>query len=302
MLDNMKAFRMVVECRGFRAAAAAMKLSPAMISRRIERLEREVNVLLLKRNSRTIALTTAGKRLYKLCISILNEYELCLRDVKSLSAEVCGDLKVGIPHSINNLHIIPHLWQFFDKFPNVRLETVTGNHCMELFSHGFDLALQCGPLPDSNLYYTLIGYWHKHTCLSTAYSQRHGIPPHPNDLHNHTCLMHFDNHRRSWEYVFDGEIREIRPLTTIRASSSLDLYQMVQYGLGISYLPGFTISEGIKTGEVITVFDELMPPPLPMYVVYINPHPSPKEQAFINFIRSLNLTEPALASSEDLTK
>ncbi|EIE2751142.1 LysR family transcriptional regulator, partial [Salmonella enterica subsp. diarizonae serovar 48:i:z] len=42
MLENMKAFRMVVECQGFRAAAIAMKLSPAMVSRRIEKLEFEV--------------------------------------------------------------------------------------------------------------------------------------------------------------------------------------------------------------------------------------------------------------------
>lgn len=82
-----------------------------------------------------------------------------MRDVKSFNAEVSGCLKVGIPHSINHLHIIPNLRQFFEQYPQLRLETVTGNHCMELFSHGFDLALQCGPLPDSNLYYSLLGYW-----------------------------------------------------------------------------------------------------------------------------------------------
>ena len=60
MLENMKAFRMVVECQGFRAAAIAMKLSPAMISRRIEKLECEVNAQLIKRNSRRISLTSAG--------------------------------------------------------------------------------------------------------------------------------------------------------------------------------------------------------------------------------------------------
>lgn len=297
MLENMKAFRMVVECQGFRAAAIAMKLSPAMISRRIEKLEFEVNTQLIKRNSRRISLTAAGEQFYQRCLLIIDEYESCLRDVKSLSNVVSGNLKVGIPHSISHLHIIPSLKAFLERYPDLKLDIVTGNHCMELFSHGFDLALQCGPLPDSNLYYSLIGYWRKHTCLSRSYAQQHGMPSHPDELHKHVCLLHFDNHRRSWKFMIDNECTEIRPHYISRVSNSLDLCNMVHQGLGICYLPDFTIKAGIESGEIITVLDEFMPPPLPMYVVHINPRPSPKEQAFIDFIRTLNLaTAPDPAS------
>ncbi len=290
MLENMKAFRMVVECQGFRAAALAMKLSPGMVSRRIEKLEFELKIQLFKRNSRKVLLTTAGERFYQRCVIVIDEYESCLRDVKSLNDDISGCLKVGIPHSINHLHIIPNLKRFYATYPNIQLEIVTGNHCMELFSHGYDLAIQCGPLPDSNLYYSLLGYWRKHTCLSPDYAAQHGIPAHPDELHHHACLLHFDNHRRSWKYIIDNEVTEIRAHCISRVNNSLDLCQMVKNGLGISYLPDFTLSEEIKSGEIITVLDEYMPPPLPMYVVYINPQPSPREQAFINFVRSLNLT------------
>lgn len=143
MLENMKAFRMVVECQGFRAAAIAMKLSPAMVSRRIEKLESEVNTQLIKRNSRRISLTAAGEQFYQRCLLIIDEYESCLRDVKSLSNVVSGNLKVGIPHSISHLHIIPSLKAFLERYPDLKLDIVTGNHCMELFSHGFDLAAHC---------------------------------------------------------------------------------------------------------------------------------------------------------------
>lgn len=98
MLENMKAFRMVVECQGFSAAAIAMKLSPAMVSRRIEKLEFEVNTQLIKRNSRRISLTAAGEQFYQRCLLIIDEYESCLRDVKSLSNAVSGNLKTGYRH------------------------------------------------------------------------------------------------------------------------------------------------------------------------------------------------------------
>ncbi|NIG88094.1 MAG: LysR family transcriptional regulator [Serratia symbiotica] len=292
-MEYMKAFRMVVECQGFRAAAIAMKISPAMVSRRIEKLEHELKIPLFKRNSRKVLLTTAGGQLYQRCVSIIDDYESCMRDVKSFNAEVGGCLKVGIPHSINHLHIIPNLRQFFEQYPQLRLETVTGNHCMELFSHGFDLALQCGPRPDSNLYYSLLGYWRKHACVAPDYVRRYGLPGHPDELQSHTCLFHFDNHCRSWKFMIEGELKEVRLSCTSRVSNSLDLYQMVKNGLGIVYLPDFTVRDGINSGKIVSVLDEFMPPPLPMYVVHVNPKPSPKEQAFIDFIRTLNLATVA---------
>jgi len=63
-MEYMKAFRMVVECQGFRAAAIAMKISPAMGSRRIEKLENKLKIPLFKRNSRKVLLTIAGEQLY----------------------------------------------------------------------------------------------------------------------------------------------------------------------------------------------------------------------------------------------
>lgn len=285
----MKAFRMVVDCQGFRAAATQMKLSPSLISRRILLLETEVNIQLIKRNSRQILLTPAGERFYKHCVSIIDEYELSLHDIRNLNNDVSGNLKVGIPHSISNLHIIPKLHEFQEQHPNLNLEIITGNHCLELFSHGYDLAIHCGPLPDCNLYFTLLGYWRKYTCASKRYVKKFGVPNHPSELSNHKCLQHFDNHTRTWNYMIEGKSVNIKIPSIVRVNNSLDLYQMVLNDQGISYLPDFTVKKSLMDGDIISLLDEFMPQPLPMYIVHINPHPSLKEKAFIDFIKSLNL-------------
>lgn len=297
MLDNIKAFQMVVECQGFRSAAREMKLSPAMVSRRVEQLEFHLKAQLIKRNSRQIALTPAGERFYRHSVQIISQYEFSLRDVKSLNDELSGTLKVGIPHSINHLHVIPQLHQFRQNYPQLQLEIVTGNHHMQLFSHGFDLALHCGPLPDCNLYYSLLGHWRKHTCLSPEYARQNGVPTHPGQLHQHRCLLHVDNHRRSWNYRIDGISTDICLEPAARINNSLDLCQMVRHGEGISYLPHFTLKPWLDAGEILSVLDNWMPAPLPMYIVYVNPQPSLKEKAFIDFIRSLDLGLVPLASS-----
>lgn len=291
MIDSMKAFRMVVEKGGFRAAASELDISPGMVSRHINKLEFQLKTQLIKRNTRSITLTDSGSLFFQHSVDILNAYDQCLHQVTSVGTNVSGNLKVGIPHSISQLHIIPALDKFYESQPDITLDIISGNHSLELFSHSYDLALHCGPLPDSNLYYTLLGYWGKHTCISPGYAHKHGIPSHPSELKNHNCLLHFDNRAKSWKYVIDRAITEISVSGDARINNSLDLYQMALNDLGVIYLPDFTVCNALSENQLMSILDDYMPPPLPMYVVHINPVPSKKEQIFIDFLKELPLAQ-----------
>jgi DNA-binding transcriptional LysR family regulator len=289
MIDSMKVFCMVVKKKGFRAAASELGMSPAMVSRHVTKLEFELKTSLLKRNTRSLTLTGSGLSFYKSCGKIVNLYDQCMHQVSSDNKAVSGNLKVGIPHSISQLHVIPALKQFHTDYPDITLDIISGNHSLELFSHGYDLALHCGPLPDSALYYTLIGYWRKYTVASPEYLENHGTPQHPDNLDSHQCLAHFDNRARTWQYILDKENVDVPVFGQTRINNSLDLCHMALGGLGIAYLPDFTVGDMLTSGKLVSVLDSYMPPPLPMYVVHINPKPSKREQVFIDFIKTLSL-------------
>lgn len=289
MIDSMKVFCMVVDKNGFRAAANELDISPAMVTRHISKLEHQLKTSLLKRNTRSITLTDSGRVFYSRCGEILSLYDQCLNQVSGDNNTLSGNLKIGIPHSISQLHVIPALESFYLSSPNITLDIIAGNHSLELFSHGYDLALHCGPMPDSTLYYTLIGYWEKHTVASPNYLQRHGTPLHPDELKEHNCLLHFDNQSRAWKYMLEGENRDVPVFGQTRINNSLDLYRLAQEGLGIAYLPDFTVSEALNNQSLVSILDAYMPPPLPMYIVHINPKPSKREQVFIDFIKRLFL-------------
>ncbi|MCE0496107.1 LysR family transcriptional regulator [Vibrio salinus] len=298
MIDSMKVFCMVVKKNGFRAAASELDISPAMVSRHINKLEYQLKTSLLKRNTRSITLTVSGQMFFDHCGNILSLYDQCLNQISGENNTLSGNLKVGVPHSISQLHVIPALEQFYRSHPNLTLDIIAGNHSLELFSHGYDLALHCGPLPDSTLYYTLIGYWGKHTVASQAYLDQHGTPQHPDDLHKHNCLLHFDNQSKAWRYTIDRKEVDMPVFGQTRINNSLDLYQMALNGLGIAYLPDFTVGQAIEDRKLVNVLTEYMPPPLPMFVVHINPRPSKREQVFIDFIKQLSLAKCPVPGSK----
>lgn len=291
MLEKMKSFIMVVEKKGFRIASNELNISPGMVSKRIEKLEQELNIKLFKRNQRTITLTDDGEVFYNKCKKILNDLESCIRETRNNNKDINGVLKIGIPHAINHIHVLPNISKLLGAHHELKFEIVTGNHGQEIFSHDFDLAIQAGNLPDSNLHSTLIGYWYKKTCLSKEYALKYGIPKNPNDLIEHQCLIHYHNKKRSWRFKINNEIEDITPPCNISVSNSLDLLKMTVSGFGISYLPDFIVEQEIKSGKLISTLDDFMPPPLPMYVLFANKHPTSKEKIFIDFLKEIKITK-----------
>ncbi|MZI96117.1 LysR family transcriptional regulator [Vibrio sp. CAIM 722] len=291
MIESMKVFCRVVEYNGFRAAANELDISPAMVSRHISKLEHTLKSPLLKRNTRSIALTDSGNAFYQRCKQVINMYEQCLHQASNDNQALNGHLKIGIPHSINQRYVIPSLKQFYEHYPDISLDIVVGNHSLELFSHGYDLALHCGALPDSELYYSLVGYWKKRTVASPQYLETHGIPQQPEDLEHHSCLLHFDNRQRTWIYQEHNKPFAIPVYGETRVNNSLDLTELAIAGHGLAYLPDFTVKNALESGRLISVLDQYMPAPLPMYIVHVNAQPSKREQAFIDFIKALSITE-----------
>ena len=67
-LDRFDTFKAVVEAGSLTAAADLLGQTRAVVSFNIKRLEAELGVTLLTRNTRRLALTEAGERFYVHCL------------------------------------------------------------------------------------------------------------------------------------------------------------------------------------------------------------------------------------------
>ena len=78
-LDRFDTFKAVVEAGSLTAAADPLGQTRAVVSFNLKRLEDELGVTLLTRNTRQLALTDAGERFYRRCMRTLDEARLADR-------------------------------------------------------------------------------------------------------------------------------------------------------------------------------------------------------------------------------
>ena len=72
---DMEIFARVVAAGSMSAAGREMGLSPAVVSKRLRRLEDRLGTRLLQRTTRQLALTEAGQGYYKRVVAILASIE-----------------------------------------------------------------------------------------------------------------------------------------------------------------------------------------------------------------------------------
>ncbi len=259
-----------------------------MVTRRVARLEKSLDTRLLHRTTRLVSLTEPGQVFYTQVRDLLEALESSKKAVKSFMQEVTGTLKVGLPASISYLHLTPNLHHFTQKFSQLKIQIVHGNHLLDLLRDGFDLVIHCSSLPDSNFYYQQLGDWRKIICASPDYLKKFARPKVPEDLAEHHCLDHYDNFQRTWKFNINNKLKSIAINSKILANSSMDLKNLAVLGHGIAYLPSFTVYKELKSGQLISLLEDFQPPKISMFAVYpSHQYLSKKAKVFLDFLKKL---------------
>ncbi|WP_370978883.1 LysR family transcriptional regulator [Agaribacterium sp. ZY112] len=120
--DSLSAFVAVAHSKSFSLAAQQLFLTQPAISKRIARLEEQLNHRLFDRLGRDLHLTDAGRLLLPRAEAILLELRETERSVKELSGEIVGSLKIATSHHVGLHHLPPILRDFSAKHGNVNLQ------------------------------------------------------------------------------------------------------------------------------------------------------------------------------------
>lgn len=94
-LNDLYAFRALVEYGNFRVAAESICLSQSALSRRIEKLEAALGNRLFDRTTRRVALTLYGQNFAERSAQLLDSVESMLADVDKASEERTGLIAVA---------------------------------------------------------------------------------------------------------------------------------------------------------------------------------------------------------------
>lgn len=124
---RLKIFKTVADVRSISKAAQMLFISQPTVTLQIKKLENYLGVTLFKRSKNSIELTEEGKLLYKHAQNILNEYSYLEEDLKELKVSTKNILTVGTSSTIGDFLLPKIIPQFYQLYPNVRLNLFVGN-------------------------------------------------------------------------------------------------------------------------------------------------------------------------------
>jgi len=124
---RLKAFCLVVEMRSFSKAAKAKFITQSAMSHLIKNLEDEIGVRLLVRRGKSVVPTSAGRILYDHAKRILAAYGVMEREMHHVMGTIKGVLSIGAS-STAATYLLPQVFYDFSRtYPEVSLNLSVSN-------------------------------------------------------------------------------------------------------------------------------------------------------------------------------
>lgn len=271
-------FACVVEHKSFTAAADALGLSKATVSKAVTRLEIQVGAPLFHRTSRRLALTDSGSKLVEHAKAILAEGQAAEEAARDEASEPAGLVRIAVPMSFGLRDVGPVIADFLCLYRQISVDMHLSDAKVDLIGEGFDIGLRIASLPDSSLRARMLRDVKTHIVAAPAYLERMGTPHHPAELGEHDCLRYsLLTTPELWRFTNSkGEEAAVRPHGRMRANNSDVMLHSLRSGHGIAVVPDFIIEEDLASGAVVKILNDWQPPTVALHLVTppgtIRPH------------------------------
>ena len=122
-LRQLKYFVEVGRLGSFSLASKSLFITQSTISQQIQKLEEELGVELLTRDTRHVLLSDYGEQFYPCAVQVLEEARAGAERIKDVKALKVGTLSVGATYSFGPL-LKQTVLDFYRKYPRIRLNLV----------------------------------------------------------------------------------------------------------------------------------------------------------------------------------
>ncbi len=287
---EIEAFVLAMEHGSLAAAALQAGITPVMMGRRLDALERRLGTQLVHRSTRALALTEHGANFLDECRSLLAQWERAESEVSAQRHSAHGHLVVSAPAAFGRLHVAPHASSFLARHPGVRLSFNLTDRVVDLVREGYELGIRIGGVIDPNYVAVRLARNQRVVCATPEYLRRHGTPRTLDDLRRHQCLA-FNlqgGQQRGWYFQQDGKPVTVRVEGRLDCNDGELLHRWVREGLGLGWRSTWEIQADLRSGALVTVLDDYALDAYDILAVYPQQrHPPAKLRCFIEHLRGV---------------
>ncbi len=286
----MQAFLRVVDSGSFTAAAEALGMPKATLTRGVQELEAHLRTQLLNRTTRRVGVTPDGALYYERASRLLAELDEVEGSLTQQGRAPHGRLRVDMPGAIARLFIIPALPDFYARYPDIQLELGVGDRPVDLVAERVDCVLRGGEIHDPNLVARRIGEFELIVCASPGYLAQYGRPEHPAQLNearfpalrylsSRTGQLMPDTLRRGDEEV------QITGHPRLSMNDGDAYMSAAMAGLGAFTGARFVVEPMLERGELVQLFPDWTMDAIPLHIAFPpNRHISTRLRVFVDWV------------------
>ena len=255
-LPTIKQLQYLVALRRFGhfgKAADACFVTQSTLSAGLRELETLLGVTLVERTRRVVRFTALGEKIAKKAIAVLRETEELAEMARAQGRPLHGELRMGVIPTIAPFLLPTMLPRLRNQWPQLKLylrEETSAAACEALHRGQLDCVLlalpfACGevdstPLFDDPLY---VAYPHGEAPGTPSIAAA--------EIDEDRLLLLEDGHCLKDHALSACNRPELRANATMMGTSLHTLVQMVDNGLGLTFVPGMAIEAGILAGTEV---------------------------------------------------
>lgn len=273
-LSSIELFCLTAQHQSFTAAAQAAGVTPAAVSRAVQRLEARLGVRLLSRSTRSVRPTEAGERYYSQARMAMEQLAAAEREASGQQTQARGRVRLSLPTSYGHYRVLPLLPGFLRQHPGVELEVQLSNRNVDFVAEGYDLAIRGRAQPDSSLIARKLEDAALVIAASPEYLSRHGEPTTPEELAGHECLpfvLPSSGQTVPWLLCKAQRISEFEVNGRVKCTDDiLGPVTLARAGAGLLQTYRFIVDAPLRSGELVEVMKPFAGASRPFSLLYPN--------------------------------
>lgn len=269
-IDDLALFVRSAALGSFSQAAREVNLLPGQASAAIGRLERELDIRLFARSTRSLRLTEEGKRYLPFAQDALQALRDGYDGMRGENAALSGTLQVAAPSDFGRNVLLPWIGEFRRAHPGLDIQLLVSDQVADVFRDPVDIALRYGQIDDASYIALPVAPDNRRVLIASPdYLARHGRPQALSELAAHSCLAYRLRGRIYDRWCFplpEGE--QVVQVKGALVSDDADVVRRwAVAGEGIAYKSWLDVSGDVTQGRLEVLLPEIPGEATPLSLV-----------------------------------
>lgn len=259
-IDDLAIFVRVASLDSFSAVGREMNLLPSQISAAIKRLERELDIRLFARSTRSLRLTLEGENYLPHARGVLDSLHAGKACLHQSDTDLRGTLQIASSSDFGRNILLPWLIEFRQQNPGLNIRLSLSDHISDIYREPIDVAIRYGMIPNADFISLPLA---PHNCrviaAAPSYLDKQGRPTSLEALKEHQCLRYHLNGKLYDRWVFpaaDGSYTYISVSGPVVSDDADVIRRCAIAGEGIIYKSWLDICQDIQSGQLEVLLSE----------------------------------------------